>query len=277
MSTPTRSSRRASERTPTAGLHPPDSVAWRVNAERLAVLAWPRAILLQFAHPLVAAGVFAHSGFRTTPLAAVARLAHTVRAMLSLTFGTDADRARTLDAIRAVHRRVHGTLPEAVGRFAAGTRYSAEDPALVLWVHVTLVESVILGYEQLVAPLSVPERDAYCEDAAGVAVALGATAPDVPRTWSAIQCALARGYASDAIVVGREARLLAEAVLHPKGLRAAGPAVHVVRTITLGTLPPAIRAQYGWPWSDRDEQRLERIVRATRAIRRWTPAVVAQW
>ena len=38
-------------------------VSHRVNAERVMLLAWPRAILLQVAHPLVAAGVAAHSSF----------------------------------------------------------------------------------------------------------------------------------------------------------------------------------------------------------------------
>ena len=63
------------------------SITWRVNAERIVLLGWARAILLQLAHPLVAAGVFDHSGFRGTPYAAASRLYHTVHAMLSLTFG----------------------------------------------------------------------------------------------------------------------------------------------------------------------------------------------
>ena len=57
-----------------------EAVARRLNGERLVVLGWTRAILLQFAHPLIAAGVYDHSGFRSSPLAAVQRLRHTVRA-----------------------------------------------------------------------------------------------------------------------------------------------------------------------------------------------------
>src|SRR5689334_8440880 len=107
------------------------SVARRVNAERLVVLGWSRAILLQLAHPLIAAGVYEHSTFRASPVAALSRLHHTVGAMLALTFRDEAERARALDGVRAIHARVNGTLKEPVGRFPAGTRYSAEDPELV--------------------------------------------------------------------------------------------------------------------------------------------------
>ena len=49
----------------------------------------------------------------------------------------------SVDGIRAIHRRVNGSLASASGSFAAGARYSAEDPALVLWVHGTLIESIV--------------------------------------------------------------------------------------------------------------------------------------
>ena len=134
-------------------------VARRINAERLMLLGWARAILLQLAHPLVAAGVADHSSFRDGPLASARRLHHTVRSMLALTFGDDAGRDLALDGIRTIHRRVNGTLRTAVGRFPQGTRYSAEDPDLVLWVHVTLLDSIPLVYERLIAPLTDAERD----------------------------------------------------------------------------------------------------------------------
>ena len=98
-------------------------ISWRVNAERLMLLAWARAILLQLAHPLIAAGVAEHSTFRGGVLAAALRLHHTVHAMLSLTFGDAPAREQTLDTIRAIHRRVNGRLPHAVGSYASGTAY----------------------------------------------------------------------------------------------------------------------------------------------------------
>src|SRR5262245_46660614 len=115
------------------------SIAQRINGERLVVLGWTRAILLQIAHPLIAAGVHEHSRFRESPWVAAERLHSTIQAMLALTFGPDDAARKSLEGIRAIHRRVNGKLRTGVGRFAAGTQYSAEDPALVLWVHLTLL------------------------------------------------------------------------------------------------------------------------------------------
>src|SRR5205814_3480852 len=98
-------------------------MAHRLNGERAVLFGWSRAILLQLAHPLIAAGVANHSSFRQGPFTAAARLHHTVRAMLALTFGTEAKRDAALAGIMAIHRRVHGTLEESVGPFPAGTPY----------------------------------------------------------------------------------------------------------------------------------------------------------
>jgi uncharacterized protein (DUF2236 family) len=254
-----------------------DSIAWRINAERLTLVGWSRAILLQLAHPLVAAGVAEHGTFRRTPVAPIARLHHTVRAMLSLTFGDAAARERTLDTIRAIHRRVHGVLPAAVGTFAAGTRYSAEDPALLLWVHATLLDSMLLAYERVVAPLSRAERDDYCEEAAPVALALGARDHEVPRTADALERYMDTMIASGTIAAGIQARQLARQVLAPRIFILVWPAARMNRLVTIGFLPPQVRAQYGYDWSARDERRLERLLRVVRNVRRRAPEWIALW
>lgn len=253
-------------------------ISQRVNAERLVVLGWPRAILLQLAHPLVAAGVAEHSSFRGGSAAAVSRLHHTIRAMLALTFGEAAARQGALEGIRAIHRRVHGRLPEAAGIFPAGTPYSAEDPALVLWVHATLLESIPLVYDRIVQPLTPDARDAYCAEAAEIAIDLGARAEEVPRTWRATEEYLARTYASGAITISAQARELAGAVLAPAFAWAVGPLARINRRVTVGLLPAHVRAQYGLEWDDRrDEVRLARTVRRLRTIRRVLPAAIASW
>jgi uncharacterized protein (DUF2236 family) len=241
------------------------------------LLAWPRAILLQLAHPLIAAGIDAHSSFRGGPVAAASRLHHTVRAMLSLTFGDASASAQTLERIRAIHTRVQGRLPETAGRFPAGTPYSAEDPALLLWVHATLLDSILPAYDSVVSRLTEHERNEYCEAAAPVAIALGAAADAVPRTWQAL-----RGYtdgmlASDAIAVSAQARALAAAVLNPPLDWAMLPATSAMRLVTLGTLPPTVRAAYGWSWHPRQARRLARLVRLLRTARRLGPDAVWRW
>jgi len=253
------------------------SITWRVNAERIVLLGWARAILLQLAHPLVAAGVFEHSGFRGTPYAAASRLYHTVHAMLSLTFGDEDARQKTLDAIRAIHRRVNGVLRESTGSYPSGTRYSAEDPDLVLWVHATLIESVLLVYERLVAPLTMAEKDEYCAEAFPIAVALAARERDVPRTWADLRAYIDRMYASNAIVVGTQGRELAHAVLSPAGGWMVAPATWLNRMITIGLLPSRLREQYAMSWSARHDRIVARLTTMLRLLRRLLPGTIALW
>jgi len=252
-------------------------VARRLNGERLMLLAWSRAILLQMAHPLVAVGIDEHSSFRARPWSAASRLHHTVRAMLALTFADQAGRAQALDGIRRIHRRINGTLPAAAGIYAAGTRYSAEDPALVLWVHATLLESIPLVYDQLVAPLADADRDAYCAEAAGTAIELGARPGEVPRTWQAARTHLDNGYRSGGIVVTDAARRMARMVLAPALSQVVLPLRSINRTLTVGLLPAPIREQYGFTWTPRDERAFGRTVRGIRTLRRHLPERVALW
>lgn len=254
-----------------------DAVSRRVNAERMVLLGWSRAILLQLAHPLVAAGVAEHSTFREGRTAAAARLHHTVHAMLALTFGDDRAHTAAMAGIRDVHRRVHGRLPVAVGVFPAGTPYSAEDPELVLWVHATLLESIPLIYERIIVPLTTDERDAYCAEAAPVALELGARDTDVPRTWEATRRYLDRMYASGAVAVSPQARELAVAVLWPRFTPILSPLAGVNRLVTIGLLPESIRAQYGFSWSAARQRRLERACARLRVVRRMLPRRAALW
>jgi uncharacterized protein (DUF2236 family) len=249
----------------------------RVNAERLALLGWGRAILLQLAHPLIAAGVYEHSAFRQSARVSATRLHATIRAMLGLTFGNDADRAAVLEVIRTIHRRVNGSLSTAVGPFPIGASYSAEDPALVEWVHVTLLESVPLVFDLFVAPLSEADRDEYCDQAAWVATALGARPSEVPRSWAAVRARLERGYASGVITVGPQARELSRSIVAPAIGRLLPPAAWLNRLVTVGLLPPHVRHQYGFTWNERRQRTLERVIPAIGALRRTLPDRVALW
>ena len=72
------------------------------------VAGWGRAILLQLAHPAVAAGVRDHSSFRGSILSSFRRLHSTVGAMLSLTFGDTEQMITAAAGINAIHDRVRG-------------------------------------------------------------------------------------------------------------------------------------------------------------------------
>jgi uncharacterized protein (DUF2236 family) len=252
-------------------------VARKLNGERLSTLSWSRAILLQMAHPLIAAGVAQHSTFRGGAAATVHRARHTIRAMLALTFGDEAAREATLSRIRGIHRTVNGTLTNPVGPFPAGTRYSAEDPELLLWVHATLLESIPDLHQRLVGALTTRELDAFCEESAPTLVALGGDPDRAPRTWDALGVYVERVHRSGVLVVGDDARAIGEAVLTPRLGPVKAPGASLQRLLTLGLLPASIRQAYGFAWSAARERRFQRALRLVRGVRRTLPDVLARW
>ena len=253
------------------------SIAWEVNGERVVVLGWPRAILMQLAHPLVAEGVARHSTFRAHPLAPAARLHGTIRAMLALTFVPEPAAAAAADRINRIHDRVHGSLREPTGRYAAGTPYSAHDPELLAWVHLTLLESMPLVFSWLVRPMSTAEQDAYCLESQPGARRLGIPDDRLPASAGEVARLMSLALADGRLAVGREARALAHDILSPPGARLARPFTNLNRLITVGLLPPALRRAYELQWTSADQRQLERWAARLRAYSRHAPARLRRW
>ncbi len=139
---------------PDPGLYGPASEAWRLNREAMLLLgAGPRALLLQLAHPAVAAGVADHSDFRTDPWR---RLAGTLRSYLTIVYGTTPVARAEIRRLNALHREI------------TGPGYAARDPELALWVHATLVDSTMAVADAWLEPIGPrPAGRVLCRDAAG--------------------------------------------------------------------------------------------------------------
>ena len=249
----------------------------RINGERVVLLGWPRAILMQVAHPLIAAGVLDHSTFRDNALAPIRRMHSTVQAMLGLSFGDAAGRAEVIAKIRSIHTRVNGVLRTDVGRYPAGTPYSAEDPALLLWVHATMIDTTIRLFEMVAGKLTIADRDEYCRESAGVAIDLGADARAVPRDWAAMSAYVQQVVMSGTLAVGPDAQVLADALLDSRVIKLSGPMGAATRQLTTGLLPVQLRRQYGLPWDAHAEARFNRLVARVARLRKWTPAALARW
>ena len=248
------------------------SVAHKINRETVVLLGWGRAILLQVAHPLIAAAVAEHSRFDDGVRGYVKRAHRTIGAMLQITFGTDDEARRVIDRINGIHTRVHGTLPEAVGPFAAATPYSARDPRLLRWVHATLLESLPLAYELFVGPLSRKDKDAFCAEATGTAALLGID-DEVPlQRFDDVQRYVRQMLASGELHVGDQARSLAAALLRPPLGPAAAPLFLPARLTTAGLLPPPIRAAYGFGWDSRREWWFRKTAALIRHTRPFIPS-----
>ena len=252
-------------------------VVWKLNREMVLLLGWGRAILLQLAHPLVAAGVANHSAFLAQPRGRVRRFAHTVSAMLALTFGTPDEVARAAAGINGIHDRVHGRLCEPTGSFEGGTPYSAHDPALLRWVHATLLDSTLRVYVLYVGPLTAEEQDRYCAAASGVAPLLGIPEGYLPASVAELEAFLRSMFTGGEIAVGETARKLARAVVYPPCPRVARPFLWLVRLPTIGLLPPAIRRAYGLPWDARQALALRLSARLVRRLLPLLPSVCRHW
>ena len=254
----------------------PDSVTWKINRDIVVIAGWGRAILLQLAHPLVGAGVHHHSSFRGGLLHSLRRLQSTVGAMLSLTFGNEEDAITAAAGINVIHDRVNGRLDDAAGSFHAGAAYSAHDPELLRWVHATLLESIPLTYELLVAPLTREDRDRYCAEAAVIEPLLGIPPGRLPRT-SADLDEYIRAMIHDKIVVTDTSRALARAVLYPPRWQLLWPAFRPMQLITVGLLPPQIRTAYGFRWDARDARAFRRWTATVRRLHHAAPRLTREW
>jgi uncharacterized protein (DUF2236 family) len=228
------------------------------------------AVLLQVAHPLVAAGVVQHSDYRRDLWR---RLARTLRALYLIAYGTKAEAERAGEAVQAVHAHVLGRTHTQLGRFPPGTPYAASDPELMLWVHATLVEASLSVYQRFVRTLSLKDRERYYREMSLVARLFGTPASVIPCTFADFRDYFSAQLAGETITVTAPAREVA-AVIHeaplPAPLRMLVPA-H--RLATAGLLPPWLRQEYGLPWSPLHELALPLAARSVRLTT--TPVLMA--
>lgn len=250
-------------------LFSPASTFWRVNREWLINLAGGRALLLELAHPLVAAGVAQHSRFQQHPLR---RLWRTFAVMNRIVFGNEAARRLALRAFAECHRNVQGRVPAAEGNFSAGVYYHAHDPELKLWVLATLIDSALLGYETFVAPLNARDKQAYYQDGKRVAPLLGIPERLLPATHLEFESYMSSMLASEVLRVGEPARQIVAAMLQ---VRALGPMLKAFRFFGVGLLPVRLREEYRFAWSRQEEERLQHIAASIRRSRQYLPDGIA--
>ncbi|HTM08966.1 MAG TPA: oxygenase MpaB family protein [Verrucomicrobiae bacterium] len=246
-----------------------DSAIWRVDREMALLLGGGRALLMQIAHPKIAAGVADHSRFLSDP---IGRLKQTMETMWSIVFD-DLPRARaSLERLERVHRSVQGRVRD-VGASAQGSGYSAKDPELLLWVHATLVDSALVVYDRFVKPLALEERRRYYEDSKRLGVLMGVPESMLPASLEDFQEYMIATIGSDAISVGGAARALARAILYPPPwyLKTLAP-LNVL--ITAGLLPPKLRRAYGLRWSRGREKALRLVAGSTRAALPFVPRIL---
>lgn len=246
---------------PEQGLFQPGCWLRRVSAEPALLFGGGRALLLEVAHPLVAAGVAEHSDFRGDPFG---RLQRTLDAMSAIVFRPRAAALAAARRVELAHERVRGTLPCAAGPFPAGTAYSGRDPELVRWVWATLVDTALLVYQHFVAPLPGAAVSAYYADQRAVARLLGVPEALLPRTPQEFREYFDSMLGGDSLVVTAQARAIAAAVLDP-ALSVAGR--RRVADLTAALLPPRLRRDFGLAWDEERAGRVQGLIDSVRALR----------
>jgi uncharacterized protein (DUF2236 family) len=222
------------------------SMLRRVHRETAVAFSGPRALLMQATHPVAFAGFFAHTDMMGAPYD---RLRRTAQVMDTIAFGSREDADRATRRVRAMHRRVRGELAKPAGRFPAGTPFAADDPALLLWVLATLVDSALVVYERYVGSLSHAQRDAYWRDYRVIGGLFGLRDGEMPADIDAFDAYMRRMLDGDELFVTSAARRLAiEIVMRPPVPLTHRPVLELVNFITVGLLPARLRREYGLPW-----------------------------
>ena len=209
------------------GLFGPGSMTWPVAGDTAVFVGGIRALLVQAAHPEVAAGVAQHSRYRQDPLG---RLTRTAAYVTATSFGAMPEVSRAVAIVRGRHRPV-------AGHSDRGLPYNASDPALSAWVHNTLTDSFLTAYRVYGAqPCPPADADRYVREQTRVGALLGAEPlPDTAAAlsaWVASHPRLAPSPASAQAIT-----FLCRPPLPPAIL----PAYHVLLRAAVATLPSRIR------------------------------------
>ena len=248
------------------GLFGPESITWRVNREGVLLLGGGAALILQVAHPLVGAGVADHSNYREDPWG---RLYRTLDVTTSIVFGATERANAAAEHLRDVHARVHGVTKEDGGRYPAGTRYFANDPKLLMWVHATLVHTSLGVYRAYVGALTHAEQVRYYEEQKRLGEMFGVPIVDQPRTLAEFHEYFDHMVADELAVTGALEDVV-DATLRPPLPFIARPLVEAVNMATSSLLPRRLRDELGLGLGPNRR----RLVGASRTlIRRTLPAL----
>lgn len=251
---------------PDAGLFGPGSAAWRIDREVLVLAGGTCALLMQLAHPAVAAGVAEHSDFQADPFA---RLRRTLTASYAVVFGTTSRAERAIRRMNAIHGAVRGTIPES------GAAYHARDPALLLWVHATLVDTALRIYDRYVCRLTDADAQDYHAESREIAIRLGVPPDLIPMELTELRAWMDDLVRDGIVHVTPTARALAPRVRYPTRLppRWVWDIAHLVSD---SVMPDPLRCGYGIAWSPARERAMRRAGAASRRLWPRLPSVLRE-
>jgi uncharacterized protein (DUF2236 family) len=210
--------------------HEQDAI-WRVHADTSMFIGGIRALLMQSLHPVALHAVVDHAGFQRDFWG---RFQRTSRYLALTTYGTIPDAERAIAVVRAIHRRVTGTTPD-------GRPYAAEDPHLLMWVHVAEVDSFLQAFQVFGAEkLTSADADEYVRQMGSVAVRLGLVDP--PDTVAELMSIL-DSYRPELSGAGPAQDASNLLLVHPPFAGVTRAAYHVLAASAVSILPTWARTE----------------------------------
>jgi uncharacterized protein (DUF2236 family) len=223
------------------GLFGPDSVTWRVHDEPIFFVATLRALFLQQLHPRVAAGVAQNSDYKVRPWH---RFERTVTYVATVIYGTTAEAESAGRRVRAIHAALPGTDPRT------GEQFRLDEPDLLRWVHVTVVESFLDTARRAGVKLTDAEADRYYAEQGRAAALVGLDPATVPA--SCIEVAAYYQEMQPRLAMTKEAAdgllfLLAPPMPVKLGSTLMRAAYSGIAALAIALLPAWARRRYGLP------------------------------
>jgi len=242
---------------------PGRSMAHRVHGDRaVGLLYGQRALLIGALEPLTYTGTMLRTRSADRPFQ---RLARTAKIQETVFLGTREEADQVLAGVHKLHERIKGTLPEAAGRFPAGTAYSAFDPELMLWTLAVIADSGREMYETMVRPLSEAEREDLWQDYLKFGELFGMPRDVAPATHREFKAWLEERLASPDLHATEHALEMAPLVAFKQPVPAAARGNLAAQNLVIkGTLPPRVRKIFGIRWTRAHESAFQAITAASR-------------
>jgi uncharacterized protein (DUF2236 family) len=213
------------------GLFPPTSVVWKIHSDPALLIGGIRALFQQALHPEAMAGVAQNSNFRDDVWG---RLQRTGEYVTTLSFATPEEANLLATRVRNIHSRL-----------------GLDDPKLLLWVHMSLVDAFLDVAIRSGVPLSKTEQNQYVEEMVQFATLVGIAKKLVPSNLAELKEYFLN--ISPELIASDDAKSTALLLFIPplpNVVRFATPAAPLwaaIATLAGSALPNWARSLYGWP------------------------------
>jgi uncharacterized protein (DUF2236 family) len=228
---------------------------------------------MEVAHAQVGAAVSEHSSFERYPLR---RVWTTTDAALRLVWGTPEVVSGAAAQINRFHDRVQGELRHPAGVRPAGTRYTAHDASLLVWVWATLVESAQVAHARWLHPLEGERADGYYADMCSFACSVGIPPEIIPADRHAFAAYFEAMMAGDDLKPTPASADMVRRVLWFRHRHVPGLAVRPGRVLAIGTLDPRLCERFGLELSPADRALFDLVDGQLRRWYRYRPEALVQ-